>query len=313
MAAPTGEGGANGWYERGILCIAADAENPVRVVLIHELTHRLQALAPEAYRKYRDYAVRTLSAQSSSVSSLVEQYRARYTESGVNLTAEQAMDEIAADFTEALVAAPGRFEALVRADRGVAGRILDAIIDFIAKVKAFFSGKKTRDTTAFGVELSALEEAARLWQVAYDAAAAAAGSVKNTGADGTIEGKRFSTKAQRGRSIEQETMENNRFERLRQFGEDIPDIWYAYTADHVYLYRNYSYTDYKVLDKRKITDENSFEVEQFEEEIRNGTYTSAETLDRWASHFRRRKGCNSLYRSRTGNAGTTGRHDGVDV
>ena len=240
------------------------------------------------------------------------QYAAR----GVTLSAQKAMDEIAADFTREMLYHIELFRDLVRQDRSLAKWVMDGLTDFIRRVKNAFSGQTAREGGAgneYGATLFALEEAAGLWQAAYDAAAAAAGSVKNTGADGTIEGKRFSTKAQRGRSIEQETMENNRFERLRQFWEDIPDIWYAYTADHVYLYRNYSYTDYKVLDKRKITDENSFEVEQFEEEIRNGTYTSAETLDRWASHFRRRKGCNSLYRSRTGNAGTTGRHDGVDV
>ena len=116
------------------------------------------------------------------------QYAAR----GVTLSAQEAMDEIAADFTEALVAAPGRFEALVRADRGVAGRILDAIIDFIAKVKAFFSGKKTWDTTAFGVEFSALEEAALLWQKAYDAAAEQTLRLQGNRGDGTMSARRDS-------------------------------------------------------------------------------------------------------------------------
>lgn len=55
IVAPTGEGGYNGYYENGKIYIAADAENPGRVVVAHEVTHRLQEIAPDAYIKFRDY------------------------------------------------------------------------------------------------------------------------------------------------------------------------------------------------------------------------------------------------------------------
>ena len=57
---------------------------------------------------------------------LVERYKARYAQSGVNLTTEQAMDEIAADFTEALTVDPSRFDTLAQEHRSVARRVLDA-------------------------------------------------------------------------------------------------------------------------------------------------------------------------------------------
>lgn len=172
MAPATGEGGANGWYKDGTIYIAADAENSGTVVAKHEITHRLQEIAPAEYRKYRDYAVNALSERDGSSASLVERYKARYAESGVNLTTEQAMDEIAADFTEALIVDPSRFERLTQQNRSVAAKVVDAIKNFIAKVKSAFTRTGDRNAAAretFGVDLDTLEEAARLWSEALEA------------------------------------------------------------------------------------------------------------------------------------------------
>lgn len=137
-----------------------------------KFTHRLQEIAPEAYRKYRNYAVNTLSEQAGSSAELVERYKSRYAASGVNLTTEEAMDEIAADFTEALTVDPSRFEALARDDRSVARKVLDAVRDFIRKVKRAISGRNQQNQAAretFGVDLDTLEQAARLWEDALRA------------------------------------------------------------------------------------------------------------------------------------------------
>ena len=173
MAEATGKGGANGWYSNGIIHIANDAENPGTVVAKHEITHRMQEMAPEAYRKYRDYAMSALTERDGSTASIVEQYKSRYAEAGVNLSTEQAMDEIAADFTEALTVDPSRFETLAKENRSVARKLLDAVRDFIRKVKSLFKGNKTAQNqaaaNAYGVSIDTLEEAARLWEEALKA------------------------------------------------------------------------------------------------------------------------------------------------
>lgn len=172
VTAATGEGGANGWYSNGTVYIAADAESAGSVVAKHEITHRLQEIAPEAYRTYRDYAVNALSEREGSSSALVERYKTRYAASGVNLTTEEAMDEIAADFTEALTVDPTRFELLASEHRSVARRVLDALKDFIRRVKSAFSSRRTQDRAAmseYGVSMETLEEAARLWEDALRA------------------------------------------------------------------------------------------------------------------------------------------------
>lgn len=195
MAEATGKGGANGWYSNGIIHIANDAENPGTVVAKHEITHRMQEMAPEAYRKYRDYAMSALTERDGSTASIVEQYKSRYAEAGVNLSTEQAMDEIAADFTEALTVDPARFETLAKENRSVARKLLDAVRDFIRKVKSLFKGNKTAKNqataNAYGVSIDTLEEAARLWEEALKATSE---QTANKNAAQTDGGTKFSIK-----------------------------------------------------------------------------------------------------------------------
>lgn len=195
MAEATGKGGANGWYSNGIIHIANDAENPGTVVAKHEITHRMQEMAPEAYRKYRDYAMSALTERDGSTASIMEQYKSRYAEAGVNLSTEQAMDEIAADFTEALTVDPARFETLAKENRSVARKLLDAVRDFIRKVKSLFKGNKTAQNqaaaNAYGVSIDTLEEAARLWEEALKATSE---QTANKNAAQTDGGTKFSIK-----------------------------------------------------------------------------------------------------------------------
>ena len=195
MAEATGKGGANGWYSNGIIHIANDAENPGTVVAKHEITHRMQEMAPEAYRKYRDYAMSALTERDGSTASIVEQYKSRYAEAGVNLSTEQAMDEIAADFTEALTVDPARFETLAKENRSVARRLLDAVRDFIRKVKSLFKGNKTAQNqaaaNAYGVSIDTLEKAAHLWEEALKATSEQTANKNATQTDG---GTKFSIK-----------------------------------------------------------------------------------------------------------------------
>lgn len=195
MAEATGKGGANGWYSNGIIRIANDAENPGTVVAKHEITHRMQEMAPEAYRKYRDYAMSALTERDGSTASIVEQYKSRYAEAGVNLSTEQAMDEIAADFTEALTVDPARFETLAKENRSVARKLLDAVRDFIRKVKSLFKGNKTAQNqaaaNAYGVSIDTLEKAAHLWEEALKATSE---QTANKNAAQTDGGTKFSIK-----------------------------------------------------------------------------------------------------------------------
>ena len=105
------------------------------------------------------------------------------------------MDEIAADFTEALTVDPARFETLAKENRSVARKLLDAVRDFIRKVKSLFKGNKTAQNqaaaNAYGVSIDTLEEAARLWEEALKATSE---QMANKNAAQTDGGTKFSIK-----------------------------------------------------------------------------------------------------------------------
>ncbi|MEG1872695.1 MAG: hypothetical protein RR194_01490, partial [Ruthenibacterium sp.] len=173
MAEATGTQGANGWFRNGIIYIAEDAQNPGEIVAAHEITHRLQEIAPEEYRAYRDYAVNAQAVTVGGSASLVEAYKLHHAKSGVNLTTEQAMDEIAADFTKGMVRDADLFKALAAKNQTVAQKLLSAIRDFIKKVKTALRGnKEAQDALSmeqYGVPMATLEQAAALWNEAFKA------------------------------------------------------------------------------------------------------------------------------------------------
>ena len=194
---PTVRGGsANGQYvaSRNLIQIAADADNAIDFVAAHEVTHRMQELAPEEYRAYRDHAMRYRARESGEegAAAYVERYRAMAEEAGVKLTQEEAMDEIAADFTRGMMENGKLFEDFAKENRPAAKRMLDALKAFIEKIKALFRGKEARDAaaqSAYGKDMAELEECAALWQKAYDAAAKQAQNAKTAAREGDGEGR----------------------------------------------------------------------------------------------------------------------------
>lgn len=188
-------GNANGQYVAGrnLVQIAADADNAFEFVAAHEVTHRMQSLAPEEYRAYRDHAMsyRARESGEDGAAAYVERYRAMAEEAGVKLTQEEAMDEIAADFTMRMIEDGGLFEDFARENRSEAGKLLDALKAFIAKVKALFRGKEARDNAAreaYGTDMATLEECVARWQKAYTAAGKQAQNAKTAAGEGSGEG-----------------------------------------------------------------------------------------------------------------------------
>ena len=193
-------GSANGQCisSRNLIQIAADADNAFGFVADHEVTHRMQELAPEEYRAYRDHAMsyRARESGEEGAAAYVEQYRAMAEEAGVKLTQEEAMDEIAADFTREMMESGKLFENFAKENRSAAKKLLDALKAFIAKVKSLFRSKTAQDRAAqdaYGKSMAELEQCVALWQKAYDAAGKQAQKTKTAAREGDGEG-RFSIK-----------------------------------------------------------------------------------------------------------------------
>lgn len=189
-------GKANGVYVAGknLIRIAADANTAVEYVAAHEVTHRMQELAPEEYRAYRDHAMsyRAKVLGEETTAGIVAEYMADAEAAGVKLTQEEAMDEIAANFTEDMMENGKLFEDFAKENRSAARKLLDALKAFIAKVKSCFSSKAAQDRAAqdaYGKSMAELEQCVALWQKAYDAAGKQAQKAKTAAQEGDGEGR----------------------------------------------------------------------------------------------------------------------------
>ena len=129
------ENGASGTYENGVITIAENAANPVRQVLVHELTHHM-----EASGLYGEFSGRVLSfvAEDMGVDtdammrSITEEYRA----AGVELDEDAARRELVAKFAEDKLFRDERsIRRLLQTDRNLFQKIYDWIRDAIVKVK----------------------------------------------------------------------------------------------------------------------------------------------------------------------------------
>ena len=170
-------GQANGQYikDKNLIQIAADSDTPYLSVAAHEVTHRMQDLSPAEYRKFRQAAMenRMQKDGADSAAELVEAYSRRAENSGVTLTQDEIMDEIAADFAGDMMENPDLFREFSQSNRTAAQKLLDSLKEFIAKVKSIFTGK-ARDAAAqdaYGKDFAELEAVAQKWQEAFDAAA----------------------------------------------------------------------------------------------------------------------------------------------
>lgn len=149
---------ANGYYDAKTneIHLAKDSENPVLQVVRHEATHRMQQLSPKEYRAFRDYAVRMAGEDA------VEEKRQAYSRGRVELSEEEAMDEIAAETAEKLLTDETAISDFIRENRTAAQKFYDALRSIVQKVKEALGADQT------------LAQAERLWKSAFEKADAQA-------------------------------------------------------------------------------------------------------------------------------------------
>jgi hypothetical protein len=192
-------GRANGQYikDKNLIQIAADSDKPYLTVAAHEITHRMQDLSPAEYREFRKAALEYRMQQdgADTVTNLVQGRMDAAARDGVTLTQDEVMDEIAADFAGDMLDDIDLFESFAKDNRTVAQKLLDSLKEFIAKVKAIFTGK-ARDKAAqeaYGKSFGELEAVAQKWQTAFDAAEQQSRNENTAASEGS--GVRFSLKS----------------------------------------------------------------------------------------------------------------------
>ena len=183
-------GRANGQYikEQNLIQIAADSDKPLLNVTAHEITHRMQDLSPTEYRKFRQAAVEYKMQENGTdtEAEIVERYMEAAEQEGVTLTRDEVMDELAADFAGDMLDDADLFAKFSKENRTAAQKLLDSLKEFLAKVKTAFTGKY-RDMAAqeaYGKDFAELEDIAKQWQAAFDAAERQAEKTKTAAGEG---------------------------------------------------------------------------------------------------------------------------------
>ena len=191
-------GRANGQYikEQNLIQIAADSGKPLLNVTAHEITHRMQDLSPAEYRKFRQSAVEYKMQENGAdtEAEIVERYMETAEQEGVTLTRDEVMDELAADFAGDMLDDADLFAKFSKENRTAAQKLLDSLKEFLNKVRGLFTGKY-RDMAAqeaYGKDFAELENIAKQWQVAFDAAERQAEKTKTAAGEG--DGVRYSLK-----------------------------------------------------------------------------------------------------------------------
>ena len=129
------EHGASGTYENGVITIDGNAKNPVRQVLVHELTHHMESsgLYGEFSDRVLSFVAEDMGVDAEAMArSITEEYRA----AGVELSEDAARRELVAKFAEDKLFRDERsIQRLLRTDRNLFQKIYDWIRDTIVKVK----------------------------------------------------------------------------------------------------------------------------------------------------------------------------------
>ena len=183
-------GRSNGQYikEQNLIQIAADSDKPLLTVTAHEITHRMQDLSPAEYRKFRQAAVEYKMRENGAdtEAEIVERYMEAAEQEGVTLTRDGVMDELAADFAGDMLDDAALFAKFSKENQTAAQKLLDSLKEFLAKVKTAFTGKY-RDMAAqeaYGKNFAELENIAKQWQAAFDAAERRAEKAKTAAGEG---------------------------------------------------------------------------------------------------------------------------------
>ena len=183
-------GRANGRYikEQNLIQIAADSYKPLLNVTAHEITHRMQDLSPSEYRKFRQAAVEYKMRENGAdtEAEIVERYMETAEQEGVTLTRDEVMDELAADFAGDMLDDADLFAKFSKENRTAAQKLLDSLKEFLNKVRGLFTGKY-RDMAAqeaYGKDFAELENIAKQWQAAFDAAERQAEKTKTAAGEG---------------------------------------------------------------------------------------------------------------------------------
>lgn len=164
-------GDANGMYKDGAITIARDSNLEAATVLKHELTHAMQEYSADAYAAYKDFVVSSiLEYDKSGLDEAVQGYISRYAENNIDLTYDEAFDELVSDASERFlndeVSIRQFVSTLKESDRSFVQKIVDFFKELVDKLTKAISDAdpRTRAGELLNESLVTAKKAEKLWQ-----------------------------------------------------------------------------------------------------------------------------------------------------
>lgn len=159
------EEGFNGKYEDGEVYLSVRGDRDLPYIFSHEITHHMQDFAPVEYNELKEL-VRQAWAEKGGIDEAVNDKIAQYAEKDVQLTYEDALDEIIADSTYEMIQDEGFAEQMCSENRSLAQKILDAIKNVLSKLRQVLAegdGFTPAQNAALLSQLDILKDAEKLW------------------------------------------------------------------------------------------------------------------------------------------------------
>lgn len=288
---------ANGSMDgNGNMQISRNADKPEYTVVVHEATHRMKQLAPESYRVFCDFAVQMNPTA-------MEQIRQQYGEDA--LTAESAMDEVAAAFAEEIFRDENKLRQFIEEagrtpqTRNAVQQFFDMLREVIQKLKETVSklqGKGQAEAASqLSESLSNMERAEQLWKETYLEAKGSAGRlgnglVRKSSIEYNGEGVTYSRKGYQRPNLTPKEWDMLNYHQKHDIGNET----FSFTDDTYWLFKNTKgVLVFAVYGGGDVTDPTTFyasgkkqaqkdfaKFKRFVEGSENGTHKNRTALDR---------------------------------
>lgn len=164
-----------GKYNNGVIQIKATPDSsPIPSLMAHEITHRIKEAAPEMYKAFKTEVSTALGKDfESEFAEVAERYRMTGEK-----TDSEIEEELVSEYAAQLFEDESLFEEIAKRNQPLAQRLINAIKEFINKIKAAF-GKGT------SAEIKKLDSIQEAWAKAYDSAVKSAKTAKNAAENST--------------------------------------------------------------------------------------------------------------------------------
>ena len=159
------EDGFNGKYEDGEVYLSVQGDRDISYIFSHEITHHMQEFAPVEYNELKEL-IRQAWAEKGGIDEAVNDKIAQYAENDVQLTYEDALDEIIADSTYEMIQDENFVQQLCSENRTLSQKILDAIKNVLSKLRQVLAegdGFTPAQNAALLSQLDILKDAEKLW------------------------------------------------------------------------------------------------------------------------------------------------------